>query len=95
MLNQPKLYLVTINLGGWIHDKIYTLRRCKSEWDKGYDYWDPTGNHGFMSENKRKLGPRKEGGEWQFLFEKKEDAKLFLDGALAARDFMVKTWCQY
>lgn len=94
MLNQPKLYMVTINLGGWVHDRIYTLNRRKSEYGEDYDYWDRGGNIGFMADDKRKLGPRKEDGIWQFLFDNKKDAQTFLDGALAARNFMVKTWCK-
>jgi hypothetical protein len=94
MLEQQKLYLVTINMGGWIHDNIYTLTRSKSQFCKGYDYWDRHGDVGFMADDKRKLGPYKQDGCWQFLFDNKKDAQTFLDGALAARNFMIKTWCQ-
>lgn len=93
MLNQSKLYLVTINMGGFVHNKVYTLTRRESEYSNGYDYWDRSQNYGFNVDDKRKLGPYKTDGCWQFLFDSKQEAQTFLDGALAAKDFMAKTWC--
>lgn len=90
MLTQKKLYLVIINMGGYVHEKIYVLTRRNNEFfDECYDYWDRSENYGFMGDDNRKLGPKKHDGYWEFLFEDKKEAQTFLDGAMAAKQFLL------
>lgn len=92
MLKQNKLYLITINIGSWVHPKLSILHAKESDFEKGYDYWDRSGNYGFQAGDKRKLGAYKRHGCWQFLFEDRNEAQTFLDGAIAAKSFLLSTY---
>ena len=38
------------------------------------------------------LGPQKRRGYWSFLFEDKKETQIFLDGAIAAKQFLFQLW---
>lgn len=98
--NAPKtIYMVFINMGGLVHDKVHTLRLKPS--DEGLHYWDSTGNYDIVISKDHSYNtlPSVKLDEvikcncvWKFVSDKKENAELFLKGATASLAFMGYTW---
>ena len=88
-MNKPKhLYMIVMNIGGSLHDKVYKLTLK----DDGLsnDYWDKSGNHDFPSNkvNTEKTHFKvKNSGYIRIAFINVSDAQLFLEGANEFRDF--------
>lgn len=74
-----KLYMIVWNLGGNLHNEVYTLYPKPSEYEEGYDYWDKTGNYGFATEDNIILGLNKQSGCWRYITNNQKDSwKIFL-----------------
>lgn len=102
----PKvIYMVQINLGGLVHDKVYELRLKYADkkeieyWDRSGNIWFSFGTSNYNSRLKRKIVTLNEiyksYGLWQFITDDKEKAKLFHKGAIASLEFMNDTWLKY
>ena len=91
------LYLIIINQGGFVHDKLYILNKDNKSSYPGY--WDKTGNYGFILDDldqtynltngqSEYFGLNKNDGYWEFITHDKKEAETFLAGALAAKEFI-------
>jgi len=84
------LYLIIINQGGFVHDKLYILNKDNKSSYPGY--WDKTGNYGFILDDldgqSEYFGLNKNDGCWEFIASNKKEAETFLAGALAAKEFI-------
>lgn len=86
--NHKVIYAVLINVGGLLHNKVYT---CKLN---DFGYWDRSSGEGFSEceLEKYKLGPNKFGAIAYFIFLSKEEATTFLNGGKAVLAFMKENW---
>lgn len=88
-----RLYAVVINLGGFVHNKVYVLNRTKHGSMEYPGYWAAYGDQGFFVDQRpMKLGLNKLSKNYIiYLAKEKHDADLFLLGAMTAKNFM-KEW---